>query len=95
MAAFALNSAGVRALIAAGADVQNPDINKHRPLHHAVLSRPYSKDNDAAQLATIKALLAGGALANAKDKFGKSALDIAISAKLSPEVIAALRTANR
>ena len=88
MAAFALNADGVRALIAAGADVQNPDTNKHRPLHHAVLS-PY-KDKAVEQLATVKALLASGALADAKDKFGKSALDIAASAKLSSEVIAAL-----
>lgn len=89
MAAFALNADGVRALIAAGADVQNPDNNKHRPLHHAVLS-PYFKDKAVEQLSIVKALLAGGALANAKDKFGKSALDIATSAKLSSEVIAAL-----
>ena len=67
IAAFHLNVAGVQALIAAGADVNNPDINNHRPLHHTALS-PHGKARSDDQLAIVRALIAAGAKADAKDK---------------------------
>ena len=44
IAAYHLNVEGVKALIAAGADVSNPDKNGHRPLRHKVLSKQGGRD---------------------------------------------------
>jgi len=47
--------------------VNNPDINYHRPLHHTALS-PHGKARSDDQLAIVRALIAAGAKADAKDK---------------------------
>ena len=67
IAAFHLNAAGVRALITAGADVNNADINGHRPLHHSALS-PQGGTHPSEQLLVVEALLAAGASPEATDK---------------------------
>ena len=63
IAAFKGNIDGVKALIAAGVDVNNPDANNHRPLHHAVLS-PEPRPE------IVQALLAAGARSGEQDKSG-------------------------
>lgn len=75
MAAFHGSVDGVKALIAAGADVNNPDINRHTPMHHAVLSRRLPA-GESSHVAIIRALLAANAtLSTAKD--GTTALSLA------------------
>ena len=78
IAAYKGNIDGVRALIAAGADVNNADVNFHRPLHHAVLSSSPRAD-------VVKALLAAGARRTEKDRFGKTALDYARNPRHPPK----------
>ena len=70
-AAFHLNVEGVKALIAAGADVSNPDKNGHRPLHHTVLSKQAGA-RPGDQKAIVEALIAAGADPGAKDVSGKT-----------------------
>ena len=85
MAAFRGHLDGVLALIAAGADVHNPDLNLHRPLHHSVLGpTPHAE--------IVRALLAAGAtLQTAKD--GKTPLQIAQAKKLT-EILPIMRAAE-
>ena len=70
VAAFRSNVAGVKALIAAGADPNHPDASLHRPLHHSVLGRAPNAD-------VVRALLAAGANSSARAKDGRTALDSA------------------
>jgi hypothetical protein len=88
MAAYNANLQGVQALVAAGADVSNPDKNLHRPLHHAVLGMTPSAE-------VVSALLAAGADASAKDRFGKSPLAIAAKAAKLKHVARLLAAAAR
>ena len=75
MAAFYGNVDGVKALIAAGADVNNPDVNGHTPMHHALLSRSLPA-SETVQAAIIRSLLAANAtVSTAKD--GTTALSLA------------------
>lgn len=85
MAAFRSNVGGVKALIAAGADVDNPDRNLHRPLHHSVLG-PMPKAE------VVRALLAAGATRNATAKDGKTALDYSRNrAAIDPSIVGLLQ----
>ena len=74
MAAYWGNLDAVRALLEAGADVSHGDINYHKPLHHAV----YSDAPEPVISTIIGLLLQAGASPTAKDRFGKSAYDIAL-----------------
>ena len=96
IAAFHLNVAGVKALIAAGADASNPDKNGHRPLHHTVLSKQGGK-RPGDQKAIVEALIAAHADPGAKDVSGKTPADICGASKngaCGPAVTAALRSTS-
>ena len=83
MAAYRSHLDGVRALIAAGADVNNPDLNKHRPLHHSVLSLKPSPE-------IVRTLLEAGASVRA-DKKGSTPLDYAQKKGLT-QIVALLQS---
>ena len=86
VAAFRGNIAGVEALIAAGADVNNADVNMHRPLHHSILG----KAPVPAVVSIVKALIAAGSDTSARAKDGKSAMDYAVK-RNQADIVAALR----
>ena len=96
IAAFHLNVAGVKALIAAGADASNPDKNGHRPLHHTVLSKQ-GRARPGDQKAIVEALITARADPGAKDVSGKTPADICGASKngaCGPAVTAALRSTS-
>lgn len=71
IAAFHGSAEGVRMLCGAGAAASNPDVNRHTPLHHAVLG----KTRPETRAAAVSALLAAGADPHARDVSGKTPLD--------------------
>ena len=96
IAAYHLNVEGVKALIAAGADVSNPDKNGHRPLHHTVLSKQ-GRARPGDQKAIVEALITARADPGAKDVSGKTPADICGASKhgaCGPAVTAALRSTS-
>ena len=96
IAAYHLNVEGVKALIAAGADVSNPDKNGHRPLHHTVLSKQGGA-RPGDQKAIVEALITARADPGAKDVSGKTPADICGASKhgaCGPAVTAALRSTS-
>ena len=96
MAARYGNPRAVEALLAAGGDARNADVNGHTPIHHAVLSLAPNRKGPArlgapppeafgpAAARTIRALLAAGADANARDKNGATPLALLRSARFAP-----------
>ena len=74
MAAYWGNPDAARALLAAGANPSNPDVNGHTPLHHAVLSRTNTPEQAEALIAS---LAKGGGDLEATDTRGCTPLDSA------------------
>ena len=86
VAAWQGNVEGVKLLIAAGADVNNADVNGHRPLHHAVRAKK-------PKLQIVQALLAAGAMPSARARANlgnETALSHATSNGLT-EIVSILR----
>jgi ankyrin repeat protein len=83
MAAYRGSVDCVRKLIQAGADPNNPDVNAHRPLHHAVLGCKASASRQSVATDIARLLLAAGGRADARAKDGASALTYATRQGLS------------
>jgi len=91
VAAAAYATATVRALVAAGADVQARNRRGAAPLHHAAVGIPGDAYWDPrAQAATVAALLAAGADVDAVDTSGVTALHRAVRTRSAAAVRALL-----
>ena len=80
------DTASIRALLAAGARVNDVDIRKMSPLMMAVAT-------DQAKPATVKQLIAAGGDVNARDRNGESVLDWARKFA-NPEIVSVLESAG-